>query len=87
MIKPPWEFEDPLCSEVGDSFFFIRDKGDNDPTLEVSYEPGKSICRQCSHIKDCAIWGIQNEVHGLWGGLTPLDRKNIRKKLPIKKIA
>jgi WhiB family redox-sensing transcriptional regulator len=43
----------------------------------------KSICRQCPHQTECAEWGIQNEIHGIWGGITEGERRFIRRKRKI----
>jgi hypothetical protein len=43
----------------------------------------KSICSQCSHQTECAEWGIQKEDFGVWGGLSELDRRLIRRKKNI----
>jgi hypothetical protein len=37
----------------------------------------------CPHKAECAEWGIYNEVHGVWGGLTQQDRIPIQRKLNI----
>ena len=81
----PETFTNPLCAEVSPEFFFTNDiEYRTKSTMSVSdYRIGKSICSKCEHIIDCAEWGIHNEDYGLWGGLTPEDRKNIRRKRKI----
>lgn len=82
----PQTFTNPLCAEVGPQFFFIDDEDDTtiDPeTANVSYNIALSICQKCSHITDCAEWGIRQERWGVWGGLTPNDRSIIRRKRNI----
>jgi WhiB family redox-sensing transcriptional regulator len=38
----------------------------------------KMICRMCDVVKDCLSWAIKNhEEHGIWGGKTPPERKQI----------
>jgi hypothetical protein len=92
MIRPPWQYEDPLCAQVGGNFFFAEDRDEpNLPgTPEINYEGARKICNSCAHLVECALWGLENEEFGLWGGLSPADRKHIkskRKPFPYKKTA
>lgn len=85
-IRPPWEFESPVCAEVGTEIFFSTDadEGGNSALVQETYRDAKRICAGCEHITECAEWGIKNEVHGVWGGLTPSDRKRLRNRLGIR---
>lgn len=80
-LKPPWEFEDPLCSEIGLDLFYKDDEFEDD-RARVHGEQLKAakICNKCDHILECAEWGINKERWGIWGGLTPKERQNIRRK-------
>lgn len=82
---PPWHFENPLCAEVGTEIFYPPDK--DDPTqaglVDTSNE-AKKICRSCEHIVECGIWGIANEAHGIWGGMSPKERQRQRTLRKIK---
>ena len=80
MYRGPWEFEEPLCSEVGVEMFYTDDKDDMRVDSMSTYAMASSICRKCVHIGECAEWAIKNELFGFWGGLTPKDRTNIRKR-------
>lgn len=85
----PENFDNPLCAQVGGSFFYLDDKDDdtlNQENLNLSYNQAISICKNCEHIVECAEWGINKEVYGVWGGLTPYDRIQIRSKRKIKGI-
>lgn len=81
-MRGPWEFENAPCSEVGVSIFFMQDKDDpqSNGTTDQLYREAKSVCNRCQYKTDCAMWGIQNETHGVWGGLTPKERKALRRK-------
>ena len=63
----PW-LPEALCSQTDPEIFF-PEKG----------EPGRTareICFKCPVIHDCLQWAIDNrEMHGIWGGLSPVDRK------------
>lgn len=86
LIRPD-TFDNPLCAEVGTSFFYIDD--DDDDTLKhseknLSYNVAVDTCKKCSHIDACAEWGIHREKWGVWGGLTPPQRIQIRRKHKLR---
>lgn len=83
MSRGPWEFEEPLCSEVGVEMFYTDDKDEKRVDSMSTYAMANSICRKCTHIAECADWAIKNELFGFWGGLTPKDRTNIRRRKRI----
>lgn len=79
----PKTFSNPLCSEVGYQFFYIDDEDDDtipEHLKNKSYKTAIKVCSSCEHISDCAEWGIRKESWGVWGGLTPWDRTQIRKE-------
>lgn len=80
MSDKPWEFEQPLCAEVGVEAFYVQDRDEPEPGVGVvpDYNSAKKICKSCIHQIECAEWGIKHETHGMWGGLTPQERKIIR---------
>jgi hypothetical protein len=85
----PRDFSNPLCAEVGYTYFYLDDKDDDtidDSSSNPSYAIALSVCKKCEHISECAEWGIANEIHGVWGGLTPYDRIKIRKKRKITEL-
>jgi WhiB family redox-sensing transcriptional regulator len=80
-LKPPWEFNNPLCSDAGLDLFYKDDLLDDDNTQSYSEQAkATSLCSSCEHLVDCAEWGINKEKWGIWGGLTPRERHNIRRK-------
>ena len=85
MSRAPWEFEEPLCAQVGVDIFYTDDR--DEKTLEpmTNYAMANSICKKCPHIAECADWAIKNELFGFWGGLSPKDRTRIRKakRIPV----
>ena len=40
----------------------------------------REICEWCPMREPCADWGMRHETHGYWGGLSPADRRKIRRK-------
>ena len=65
--------EAALCKGLHADFFF--------PPLDTKvpnhfYAVGKHVCNACPVWKECKDYGDSNdEVWGMWGGLSPQDRK------------
>ena len=77
-MREPRDYEAPLCAEVGGDLWFPENGGSIPNLLRA-----KAICRECIHRLECAEWGIHNERHGIWGGLSVTDREVIRRKRNI----
>ena len=44
----------------------------------------KATCVECPLRADCLKWALDNEeVFGVWGGLTARERRRIQKKQPV----
>ena len=87
-MRGPWEYEDPSCASVNGNFWFpekayLQDDNTvfNGQSEEVKL--AKSICKSCTHKIECQQWGLQYELHGIWGGLSEADRRPIRARLNI----
>ena len=56
-------------------------------------EPGenadeaKSICENCPIIEECREWGIRYETLGIWGGMSPLERKRERQRRRLRGVS
>lgn len=51
--------------------------------LDLFFEPelyhkAKEICKDCPVKEPCKEYGIENEQFGIWGGLSPEQRRKIR---------
>lgn len=79
MLTPPWEFDNPSCSEIGVDLFY-RDSDNMDHNSVNEQNQIKEICHSCPCKSECAEWGIYRERWGIWGGLTPGDRDKIRRR-------
>jgi hypothetical protein len=84
-MRQPWEFEEAACAEVGTNIFFQPDKDDPDQSklTDREYKYAREVCGRCPHLMECAEWGIKNEIHGMWGGLSPQERARMRTKRRI----
>jgi WhiB family redox-sensing transcriptional regulator len=80
-LTPPWQFDNPLCAQIGLELYY-KDEDIEDDRALVHGEQTKAInlCKSCDHQFDCAEWGINRERWGVWGGLTSRERQNIRRK-------
>ena len=47
------------------------------------YQVLKTICRSCDMIEPCAEYATWFERDGFWGGLSPIERRNIRRRRNI----
>lgn len=83
MSIEPWKFSNPLCSEVGTEMFFIEDRDEKTLTSLADYKIATDICKRCENITECSEWGIKHELFGIWGGLTPRQRRTARHKKNI----
>lgn len=85
-LQNPQTFEQPLCSQVSPSFFYIDDDDDDtisEESKNKTYQIAAEICVKCKHIDPCAEWAVRRERWGFWGGLTPQQRILIRRKRKI----
>ena len=66
---PAW-FAQAQCR--GNTSDFFVDKGQ-------SVAPAKAICAGCPVVDECLSHAIAHrETRGVWGGLTPIERKRLR---------
>ncbi len=65
----------PVCQEVDGELWFPESGGE-------SYElrMAKKLCGTCPVQRECAVYAlIADESYGIWGGLTPNQRDDIRR--------
>ena len=81
-MKEPSKYEAPSCATVGGDYWFpeLESGGITQAEARVA----KSICHSCPHKVECAEWGIYKERFGIWGGLTDMDRRHIRRSRGIR---
>ena len=60
------------CTNYPELFF--PEKADGESAGQA-----KRLCGSCPVLAQCGIYGIQYERFGVWGGLTPVERRAIRK--------
>lgn len=71
----------PLCSETAPDIFFIdSEEGATPAEIYAGRKLAKQICSECPYQIRCAEWAIAKEERlGIWGGLTPRERSDIRR--------
>jgi WhiB family redox-sensing transcriptional regulator len=81
----PPVFENADCASLDVNIFFAKDP--DEPgyrNADSEYTEAKKICIGCNYRVECADWGIKNEIHGMWGGMSPRERQKIRRLSGIK---
>jgi len=74
-MRVPWEYENPICAEIGVEFFYPE----TNQIGKLHIKKLANFCKLCSHLTECAEWGIYKEEFGVWGGLSANQRKVIRR--------
>jgi hypothetical protein len=84
-LKPPWQFENPLCAELGPYYYYLEEEESEYSRNDIN--KAKSLCNMCDHKFDCAEWGIAKERFGIWGGLNSRERSLIRRRRRVKTLS
>jgi WhiB family redox-sensing transcriptional regulator len=67
-----------LCAQTNSEIFF---PSHDDPGTEA-----KQICRRCPVRAECLKFALENnERYGIWGGLDPVERDTLRRRLRQRK--
>jgi WhiB family redox-sensing transcriptional regulator len=71
----------PLCAETAPDIFFIdSEEGATPAQIYAGRKLAKQICSECPYQIRCAEWAIdKHETLGIWGGLTPRERGDVRR--------
>jgi WhiB family redox-sensing transcriptional regulator len=74
-----------LCSSIGVEFYYPEEDSSGTSTEE---KMAKALCHQCPVRQACGEWGVRHEVYGIWGGMSPLDRRKVRhrNKITVEQI-
>ncbi len=68
-----------LCREIGVELFFPEEEGSGTDIYKFS----RKICNNCVVKNECLEWAVRHEAHGMWGGTTPMERRQIRRQRNI----
>lgn len=84
MRYPNYTGSEP-CTQVGAEWFFPADVG-NGSGVWSTYVQAKQVCADCWVRVECAEWAIHHEGDGMWGGLTPMERRAIRGRRGVELV-
>lgn len=75
MIVARWKVH-AACVDVDPDVFFPSDTGVDE---DVQYDEARPYCAVCPVRGRCLTAGL-HESHGMWGGMTPTERKQERNR-------
>lgn len=65
-----WRTE-AACADQPTSLFFAGERASN-----TYYNEAKEFCKRCEVRTECLAYALLNGIeNGLWGGLTPIERR------------
>jgi WhiB family transcriptional regulator, redox-sensing transcriptional regulator len=67
----------PACENFPEAFF----PDQNASGFMSMSNMAKKMCDNCPVKAMCAEYGIRWEVEGIWGGISPRERQNLRAKM------
>jgi WhiB family redox-sensing transcriptional regulator len=81
----PWWVVHAPCAQVGPDLFY---SGDGNGRDAMYVHRARRICAGCPYKAPCALWAIQNdEQFGIWGGLSPAQRRKVAAELAAEDVA
>jgi WhiB family redox-sensing transcriptional regulator len=80
-MPPFWNDPRISCRDVDPEVFYpVSYRNETAVSMAVS------ICDECPLKTACGVWAVKvGEPHGVWGGLTPEQRRTVRKYLGLSK--
>jgi hypothetical protein len=74
----------PPCSNAPDLWFEVADPNEYEDGREArqdDFKWAKKMCLTCDILLECRQYGLEYaEEYGVWGGLSPLDRRRMLAK-------
>lgn len=64
--------DEAACAGLSEDWFF--------PYHSSATLDAKSVCARCPVLTECRTHGLKYERFGIWGGLSPSERDEIRKR-------
>lgn len=67
------------CQEAPDSFF-TPDETEHSRWSSMYYQNARNLCAICPLVEMCLDYALtNNEIYGVWGGLTPKQRLQMKR--------
>jgi WhiB family redox-sensing transcriptional regulator len=74
-------FDQAACRGAGPEWFFPDDHPEG-AQADDAYDRARAVCTTCPVRLPCLGWALgRRERHGMWGGLTPAERRSLRRRL------
>ena len=68
----PWQFKGACVGRADHADWWFPQAGDR-------AERARTVCARCKVRDACLEYAIDNNItHGIWGGLSPSERKSLR---------
>lgn len=67
-------FSEAACLGQRTNLFFTDDAAGEDGYNEVAVKAAKVFCRHCTVVEQCKQFAIDNDMEGIWGGMTRRER-------------
>jgi WhiB family redox-sensing transcriptional regulator len=81
-VQQLWQEEAACQSEDPELFFPLGEYGDGNA---AQIAQAKAICFGCPVASSCLDWALRGKIpHGIFGGLTPSERKKLRLRLEME---
>jgi WhiB family redox-sensing transcriptional regulator len=72
-VKGDW-VDRAACAGMDSDLWFLDDH-------TGSYGEARAVCAACPVRVDCLDYAVENRIgHGLWGGLNPVQRRQLRRQ-------
>lgn len=66
------------CRDTDPELFFPASEDVTRRAVARRVAAAKTVCASCPVWADCLAWAVQNgQDHGIWGGLTTLERRRL----------
>lgn len=76
-LSTDWQ-EHGLCRATDSAVFFAPPHFEHKPEREAREAKAKAICVECPVRTQCLEWALAiREPHGVWGGLSETERRQI----------
>lgn len=84
MTHTDWRHRAGCRNEDPELFFPVGDSG---PAITQT-TAAKAVCHRCTAAADCLAWALATgQDHGIWGGLSENERRDLRRRTRLSVTA
>jgi WhiB family redox-sensing transcriptional regulator len=85
-LSSSWQ-DDAACRAPGVDPELFFPVGETGPAI-AQIRAAKAVCARCPVISQCRNWALRiGESDGIWGGLTPTERRRARRSMAVRVVA